>query len=148
LAASTSSIFSRILCPVDIEHSLKALDFAITLARQNGARLYVLYVAAIPFGATELTSTADQEPFWEVTGKRRLEMMAEEKLVGVVDHYELMTRSGEASAAILMAQADVDADLIVMATHGRTGISYFFLGSVAEKVVRESDCPVLTIHPE
>ncbi len=148
MAASTNSVFSKILCPVDLEHSFKALDFAIKLAQQNGARLYVLYIAAIPIGAAELTSTADKEPFWEVTARKRLEMMAEEKLVGVLDAYDLVTRSGEPAAGILMAQADVGADLIVMATHGRTGISHFFLGSVAERVVRESSCPVLTIRPE
>jgi universal stress protein A len=148
LAVNTTSIFNRILCPVDLEHSFKALDFAIRLAQQNGARLYVLYVAAIPIGATELSSTADQEPFWEVTARKRLEMMAEEKLVGIFDDYELITRSGEPAAGILMAQADVRADLIVMATHGRTGISHFFLGSVAERVVRESSCPVLTLRPD
>jgi universal stress protein A len=74
--------------------------------------------------------------------------MAEEKLVGVADGYELLTRSGEPAAGILMAQADISADLIVMATHGRTGISHFFVGSVAERVVRESGCPVLTIRPD
>lgn len=147
MAASTTSIFNRILCPVDLEHSLGALDFAIKLAGQNGARLYVLYVAAIPLGAAELTSTADKEPFWEVTARKRLEMMAEEKLVGVIDDYELMTRSGDPAAAILNTRTDIGADLIVMATHGRTGISHFFVGSVAERVVRESSCPVLTIRP-
>ncbi len=148
MATPMAGIFSKILCPIDLEHSLKALDFAIRLARQNGARLYVLYVAAIPIGAAELTSTADKEPFWEVTAKKRLELMAEEKLVGKIDDYELITRSGEPAAGILMAQAEIGADLIVMATHGRTGISHFFLGSVAERVVRESPCPVLTLRPE
>jgi universal stress protein A len=148
LATTTTSVFSKILCPVDLEHSFKALEFAIRLAQQNSARLYVLYVATIPIGATELSSSADKEPFWEVTARKRLEMMAEEKLVGIFDDYELLTRSGEPAAGILMAQADIGADLIVMATHGRTGISHFFLGSVAERVVRESPCPVLTIRPE
>jgi len=147
LPATTGSIFQRILCPVDLEHSLNALDFAIRLARQNRARLFVLYVAAIPIGAVELSSSADEEPFWEVTAKKRLEMMSEEKLVGIIDDYQLLTRSGEPAAAILNAAADIGADLVVMATHGRSGITHFFLGSVAERVVRESSCPVLTIHP-
>jgi len=135
------------LCPVDLEHSLTALDFAIRLARQNGAILHVLHVVPIPMGATELSSTADQEPYWEVPARKRLEQMAEEKLVGVVDRYELLIRSGDPAARILMAQAEVGADLIVMATHGRTGLSHFFLGSVAERVVREAPCPVMTIRP-
>lgn len=148
MPASTTNIFTRILCPVDLEHSFKALDFAIRLAHQNGARLFILNVAAIPIGATELTSTADKEPFWEVTAMKRLELMAQEKLVGVASDYQLLTRSGEPGAGILMAQVEVGADLIVMTTHGRTGISHFFVGSVAERVVREAGCPVLTIRPD
>jgi universal stress protein A len=148
LAATTASIFTKILCPIDLGHSLKALDFAIRLVQQNSARLYVLYVAAIPVGATELTSTADTEPFWEITAKKRLQLMAEEKLVGVLDGYNLMVRSGDPAAGILTAQADIGADLIVMGTHGRTGITHFFLGSVAESVIREAGCPVLTLRPE
>jgi nucleotide-binding universal stress UspA family protein len=112
LEPSTTKVFSKILCPVDFEHSLDALDFSITLAKQNDATLYVLNVAAIPMGAAELSSSADPEPFWEVTARTRLELLAEEKLVSVTNH-ELMIRSG----------------------------------SVAEQVVRESTCPVLTIRP-
>lgn len=142
---STTKIFNKILCPVDFDHSLHALDFAIRLARQNDSKLCVLNVAAIPIGAAELTSGLDA-PFWEVTAKTRLELIAEEKLVNTVE-YELMTRSGDASAGIVMAAADAAVDLIVMATHGRTGISHFFIGSVAERVIREANCPVLTIRP-
>lgn len=140
------AIFKKILCPIDFNHSLHALDFAIRLAQQNGAKLCVLNVAAIPVGAAELSSGLE-EPFWEVTARTRLELIAEQKLVNKVD-YELMTRSGDPGAGILMAAADAHADLIVMATHGRTGISHFFLGSVAERVVREANCPVLTIRPD
>jgi len=148
LASDTSSIFSRILCPVDPDHSLKALDFAIRLARQNSARLYVLYVAAIPIGATELTSAADEEPYWEVPGRQRLEQMAQEKLAAVYSNYELMIRSGDPATRILLAQNETGSDLIVMATHGRTGLTHFFLGSVAERVVREARCPVMTVRPD
>ncbi|MGO9057345.1 MAG: universal stress protein [Candidatus Binataceae bacterium] len=143
---STTKIFNKILCPIDFDHSLHALDFAIRLAWQNDAKLCVLNVAAIPIGAAELSSGLD-EPFWEVTAKTRLELLVEQKLVNAVE-YELMTRSGDAAAGILLAAADAGVDLIVMATHGRSGISHFFLGSVAERVVREANCPVLTIRPD
>ncbi|HZY60385.1 MAG TPA: universal stress protein [Candidatus Binataceae bacterium] len=143
---STTKVFSKILCPVDFEHSLDALDFSITLAKQNDATLYVLNVAAIPMGAAELSSSADPEPFWEVTARTRLELLAEEKLVSVTNH-ELMIRSGDAAVGILQAAIDEGVDVIVMATHGRKGLSHFFVGSVAEQVVRESTCPVLTIRP-
>ena len=143
---STTKVFSKILCPVDFEHSLDALDFSITLAKQNDATLYVLNVTAIPMGAAELSSSADPEPFWEVTARTRLELLAEEKLVSVTNH-ELMIRSGDAAVGILQAAIDEGVDVIVMATHGRKGLSHFFVGSVAEQVVRESTCPVLTIRP-
>jgi nucleotide-binding universal stress UspA family protein len=146
LEPSTTKVFSKILCPVDFEHSLDALDFSITLAKQNDATLYVLNVAAIPMGAAELSSSADPEPFWEVTARTRLELLAEEKLVSVTNH-ELMIRSGDAAVGILQAAIDEGVDVIVMATHGRKGLSHFFVGSVAEQVVRESTCPVLTIRP-
>ncbi len=142
---STTKIFNKILCPVDFDHSLDALDFALKLARQNDAKLCVLNVAPIPIGAAELTSGLEQ-PFWEVTAKARLELIAKQKLVNTVE-YELITRSGDASAGILTAAVEEHIDLIVMSTHGRSGISHFFLGSVAERVVREASCPVLTIRP-
>jgi len=142
---STTKIFNKILCPVDFDHSLDALDFAIKLARQNDAKLWVLNVASIPIGAAELTSGLEQ-PFWEVTAKSRLELIAKQKLVNTVE-YELITRSGDAGEEILGAATETHADLIVMSTHGRSGIRHFFLGSVAERVVREATCPVLTIRP-
>ena len=143
---STTKIFNKILCPVDFDHSLDALDFAIKLARRDDAKLCVLNVAAIPIGAAELTSGLEQ-PFWEVTAKSRLELIAQQKLVNASD-YELTTRSGDAAAGILTAAVEEHIDLIVMATHGRSGIRHFFLGSVAERVVREASCPVLTIRPD
>jgi nucleotide-binding universal stress UspA family protein len=148
LPATTANVFHTILCPIDFDHSFQALDFAIRLAQQNSARLYVLNVATIPLGAIELASTADTEPFWETNAKQRLQLMAEEKLAGVLDSYDLMTGSGDPAAGILAAQTTVGADLIVMGTHGRRGIEHFFLGSVAESVVREASCPILTLRPE
>jgi universal stress protein A len=146
LEPNATKILNKVLCPVDFEHSLEALDFAIRLAQQNDATLYVLNVAAIPMGAAELTSSGETEPFWEVTARSRLELIAKDKLTDQVK-FELTTRSGDAAVGILQAAADAGADLIVMATHGRKGLSHFFIGSVAEQVVREATCPVLTIKP-
>lgn len=55
-------------------------------------------------------------------------------------------RTGNAAHEIIAAAADLKTDLIVMATHGRTGVPHLFLGSVAERVVREAPCPVLTVR--
>ena len=62
--------------------------------------------------------------------------------------WENYTEEGESATAILQKAEEKQADLIVMGTHGRTGLEYMLLGSVAEKVVRRAHCPVLTIRPE
>jgi universal stress protein E len=62
--------------------------------------------------------------------------------------WEKYTEEGEAATTILQEADQKHADLIVMGTHGRTGLEYMLLGSVAEKVVRRAHCPVLTIRPE
>jgi nucleotide-binding universal stress UspA family protein len=62
--------------------------------------------------------------------------------------WEKQTREGRAAQGIADAAIDVGADLIVIGTHGRTGIAHMLLGSVAEQVVRTAPCSVLTIRPD
>jgi nucleotide-binding universal stress UspA family protein len=83
----------------------------------------------------------------EEPSKLQLEKIAREHLKGTV-RYELATRTGKPAEIINQAAEDFDVDLIVMATHGRTGVPHLFLGSVVEHVVRSSSRPVLTIRPE
>jgi nucleotide-binding universal stress UspA family protein len=75
-----------------------------------------------------------------------LEAIAQEKLAGV--SHEVFVASGNAAPEILNLAVEQHIDLIVMGTHGRKGITHLLLGSVAERVVRESPVPVLTIHPK
>jgi nucleotide-binding universal stress UspA family protein len=81
----------------------------------------------------------------EKVSKEKLQEVAQQRLSGSVRH-ETLTRVGDTATSILAVAEEVGAELIVMATHGRTGLSHFFLGSVAEQVVREASCPVLTIR--
>jgi universal stress protein A len=81
----------------------------------------------------------------EKVSKEKLQEIAQERLKGGI-RYEILTRVGDAAKSILEVAEEVGAELIVMATHGRSGISHFFLGSVAEQVVREAPCPVLTLR--
>ncbi len=142
-----SAIFSRILCPIDFDRdSMEALELASHLAKQNSAAVYLLTVIAAPAGANELPPVPlDPDPPLESICRRRLEAVADEKLVGV--SHEIFVASGNAAPQILKLTAERDIDLIVMGTHGRTGVKRFLLGSVAERVVRESPVPVLTIRP-
>ncbi len=144
-----AALFSKILCPIDFERdSMDALELAYQIAKQNSATVYLLTVIGIPpAGATALPPVPifpDAE--FEAESLRRLEAIAQEKLAGIL--HEVFVASGNAAPEILNLAGEQKVDLIVMGTHGRTGVKHFFLGSVAERVVRESRVPVLTIHPK
>jgi universal stress protein A len=141
-------LFSRILCPLDFDRdSDAALALALKLAEQNHASLILLNVAPLPIGATEMSPVPlDPYPFWEKTCRARLEKIGREVVDGKVP-YETLIASGDPAAGIIATIGETGSDLVVMGTHGRTGISRVLLGSVAEKVVREAPVPVLTVHP-
>jgi nucleotide-binding universal stress UspA family protein len=89
------------------------------------------------------------EPYPAVSedpSKLELQKIARKHLDGRV-RYGLATRAGKPAEAINQAAEDFGVDLIVMATHGKTGVTRLFLGSVAEQVVRTSKRPVFTIRP-
>ncbi len=144
-----AAVFSKILCPIDFERdSMDALGLASRLAKQNSATVYLLtVVGAPPAAATALPPVAlNPDPEFEAACIRRLKAIAREKLAGV--SHEIFVASGNAAPEILKLTAEQGIGLIVMGTHGRTGLKRFLLGSVAERVVRESPVPVLTIHPK
>lgn len=143
-------LFDKILCPVDFdEPSMAALDFARGIAEQNRATLCVLHVAPIPMNASEMAPIPlEPYPVWEQIARARLEKVAAEHLEGRGVPFKIETRSGEASVGILAQAGEFKADLIVMATHGRKGVSHFFIGSVAEHVIRHASVPVLVVTPK
>ena len=137
--------FKKILCPVDFDdNSIAALDAAANIARESGATLEVLHVIPIVIQPGGMPIHVDIYSVEEETAKTELLELAKLHLQGV--KYELRTTVAQPSAAILHAQRQLGADAIVMGTHGRHGFAHFFLGSVAERVVREANCPVLTIR--
>ncbi len=143
-------LFDKILCAVDFdESSAVVLHFALEIAHQNGATLCVLHVAPLPLSATEFAPIPmDPYPVWEKTARAELEKLAAAHLEGRGVAYKIETRSGEAADGILGQSQEMDADLIVLATHGRKGVSRFLLGSVAERVIRQSPRPVLVVRPK
>ena len=140
-------LFHRILCPIDFsEHSLAALDVALKVAQQNDAKLYLLNVAPLPAGAAGFPPVPlDPYPYLEKDRQQQLAKLAREKIPGSV-RYETLVVNGDPAEQVLGIARSVEADLIVMGTHGRKGLSHLVLGSVAERVVRESPTPVLTAH--
>jgi len=140
-------MFRKILCPIDFgEQSLAALDFACKIALQNEAPLVVLTVAPLMTGVTEMSPVPlDPYPYAEKTASDRLVKIARERIEGNI-RYETLIVAGDPATGVLNVARRAGADLIVMGTHGRTGVKHLVLGSVAERVVRESPVPVLTVH--
>jgi nucleotide-binding universal stress UspA family protein len=138
-----STPFRRILVPHDFSDAAdRALEEAAALARLYGGRLHVLHVL------TRVTVLADipvPDPFEFVPQTRdALERRVREVLGAAEPPFSISIRVGEPVERILEAAERVDS--IVMGTSGRTGLRHFLLGSVAERIVRLSPVPVLTIR--
>lgn len=141
----------RILVPVDFsKYSDKAVEFALFAAKNNNARITLVHTlvmfqeesdAGSRFKAyEELVKQKEQDTY------RLLQLHNEEaQKNGVVIDSELL-RGFSAADTILDYISDNDFDLVIMGTHGRTGVKRWMYGGVAEKVVRHSPIPVLTTH--
>ena len=140
-------LFWKVLCPIDFsEHSLAALDVALKMVQQNDAALCLLNVAPIPAGAAGFQPVPmDPYPYVEKDRREQLEKLARERIPAAV-RCETLVISGDPAERVLETARGLNADLIVMGTHGRKGLGHLVLGSVAERVVRESPIPVLTTH--
>jgi nucleotide-binding universal stress UspA family protein len=143
-SGTTPKVFNRILCPVDFdENALKALDLAAELASQNDAELYLLHVCPtvfVPLGGAMIDPAATEK-----SAEQKLTDIAAEHLAG--RRHQVVVTTGDAAERVSTVQSALAIDLIVMGTHGRRAVPRFFLGSVAEQVVREAACPVLTVRP-
>jgi nucleotide-binding universal stress UspA family protein len=137
--------FKRILCPIDFdENAVNALALAAQMARQTDGTVLVLHIVPMIIPPTGMPVYVDLYKEQEKVATARLKEMAGKHLRGV--KHELSTHAGEVASTVLRCEKRLGADVVVMATHGRRGFSRFFLGSVAEMVLRESTCPVLTVQ--
>ena len=134
---------SRILFPTDFSpFGQEALRWATALARDTGATLIIAHVEEAPmaYGGGEMYFPTEEG------GREELR----QALVKVVPSdpkvkYEHKLLIGDPATAIVEAAVDLNADIIVIGTHGRTGLTRLLMGSVAENVVRKAKCPVLTV---
>ena len=144
---------TQILAPTDFsEHSDGALRHAAELARKFGAKLVLLHVVSNE--ALESMSKAHIPPHpvdkvYEDLGQEIREQYAKHVPPGVRKtlETEILALPGVPSLEIVRAARLKGVDLIMMATHGRTGLSHALVGSVTERVVRKAPCPVLSIRP-
>jgi universal stress protein A len=138
--------FSKILCPIDFDSNFTgALEIACELAEGKGATVHLLHVARVPSQDMDVPLPFNKDPRWERAARAKLERIARDRLEGKV-RYQVHVTSGTPDDDIMRVAHELGADLVVMATHGRKGLSHFILGSVTERVMREADCPVLTMR--
>lgn len=145
---------AKILVPMDFSAcSRLALDYAVFFARHFGSQIDVLHVWEPPrYVIPEVTVQLPGEIRQSLADFARVEAGKEmdQLLSGVVVPSNVQLRgrleSGDPTETVVELAAKEAFDLVVMGTHGRTGLSHVFLGSVAEKVVRRAACPVLTIR--
>lgn len=142
--------YKQILCPVDFDqNSADALIEAAALALNSTGNLLVLHVVQInPLvyqGAAEGVAGGEMFEAQIEFGRKQVAQM----LAGVPPKVNrtVIIEVGEPGERIIDAETKFNADLVVMATHGRRGLKHLVLGSVAERIVRESSIPVLTIRP-
>jgi nucleotide-binding universal stress UspA family protein len=132
-----------ILHPTDLsDESRPAFHLACALARDHGARLVVFSAYPPPLTGSEMVDRDRPDGIGEDL-LAKLRVLKPDGAVTV----EYRVAEGRAAEAILEAAADVHADLIVMGTHGRSGLGRALMGSVAEAVNRGAVCPVLTVRP-
>ncbi len=142
-------MYKKILVPLDGSKTAEAvLPHAKALAYSEGAELALLSVVANPalefaFADPSIAARAVAE---EEAGGKKYIAEVEKKLRADGYRVSAITREGAAADVILKVASDIGADIIAMSTHGRTGPSRWLMGSVAERVVRNSRHPVLLIR--
>lgn len=141
----------KILLPTDLSaSSISAFKYAKSLAEKYNATIYVLHILEnipiLAIHALDLTLERLEENLLE-NAKKQLEKIVKENLK-TKNKVQTFIRKGIVADEIIKFADEKKVDLIVMGTHGRTGIEYTLLGSIAEKIVRKAKCPVLTVKPE
>lgn len=138
-------MYERILLPTDgSDGADAALEHAVAQAQEYGATLHVLYVTNTTYAGTGFAEATTVESL-RSTGSAVLDEIVEQVAERGVDVVSKQLE-GEPHTRIVEYSEEADIDLIVMGTHGRTGLDRYLLGSVTEKVVRTSEVPVLTVR--
>jgi nucleotide-binding universal stress UspA family protein len=139
--------YRKILCPIDFdENSINALEKAIEIARHFKAAVVLIHAVPLVAQFGEVPLPVDLYQDQQKAALARLNEIAGQKLGGI--EHKTAVYTGDVAGSILRAVDQFQPDLLVLATHGRTGLVHFVLGSVAEAVVRRAGCPVLTIRGE
>jgi len=145
--------YTDVLLATDFSETARvALDHAATLARDHGATLHLLHVVEefSYWESFDLKHFPSDDVLAEIEENTRIALrdLVEEEGVGDEVATETLVRRGKPFVEIVRVARDVDADVIVVGSHGQTGLAETLFGSTAEKVVRKASCCVFVVrHP-
>ena len=144
-------VFKKILFPTDFSvASDYAMSYAISMAKRYKAKFFLLHV---------VDTTYDISGFYipHISAEKLMQEMeeaAEKKLTNIssaisrrIKAREIVVKSGIPHKEILKFAKDKGVDMIIMGTHGKAGLDHLLFGSTTERVLRQANCPVLTIRP-
>ncbi len=141
---------NKILVPIDFsDYSKSALKYAVNFCKYCKAEMTLIYVVEpviyppdFSMGQIAIPSVNAE---WDERAKQELDKLAKEHIPAGVP-VKTIIKTGKPFLEIIETASELDIDLIIIATHGRTGIEHILFGSTAEKVVRKAPCPVLTLR--
>lgn len=142
----------KILFPTDFsDTSQEACRYALSFAREFGAKLFALHVVnekifTEGLNLPRVISVDELEKELAEEGRKRLKTLVPAEEAENLE-WEAFIRQGEPFLEIIRFAREEDIDLIVIGTHGRSGFEHIIFGSTAEKVVRKAPCPVLSVRP-
>ena len=144
--------WKKVLCPIDFsEPARAAMGAAIDICRHFGAQLTLFHAYTLPgYTLPEGSVVASPKMLQELSDQAEVHLEEWRRSAEALGAPQVAIAKSIGDAAIEIAELAREGgfDLIVVGTHGRTGIRHALLGSTAERVVRRAGCPVLTIHPE
>ncbi|HMU42374.1 MAG TPA: universal stress protein [Ignavibacteriaceae bacterium] len=140
----------KILVPIDFsDYSKSALRYAVSFAKLFNSEMVLIYVVEpiiyppdFSMGQIAIPSMNTE---WDKTANEQLEKLSKSEIPGNIK-VKTLVKTGKPFVEIIETAADENTDLIIIATHGHSGVEHILFGSTAEKVVRKAPCPVLTLR--
>ncbi|MDT3697017.1 MAG: universal stress protein [Ignavibacterium sp.] len=142
------STIKKVLVPIDFsDYSKSALKYAVNFSKLFNAEIILIYVVEpviypldFSMGQIAMPSFSTE---WDTRAKEELDKLAKKEINSNV---KTIIKTGKPFLEIIETAKEEDIDLIIIATHGHTGVEHIIFGSTAEKVVRKAPCPVLTLR--
>ncbi|MGQ9798049.1 MAG: universal stress protein [Ignavibacterium sp.] len=144
-----SLLIKKILVPIDFsDYSKSALKYAVNFAKVFNAEMYLIYVNEPVIYSPDFSMGQIAIPSVTVEierAKEELTKLAQQEIPAEIKR-QVIIKTGKPFVEIIETAAEEDIDLIIIATHGHSGVEHILFGSTAEKVVRKAPCPVLTLR--